>query len=248
MQLINEYNENLDVLIEGNDNASVTTIIFIHGFGTDKHETAGYFDDISSALKDKYRIVRFDFSGYGKSGGKQEEWSYAKGARDLQSVIDWTRENYQGEIYLLAHSMGTFVTAFLSPENIGKVVLTGIPNSNAKYILERFPDRFISRPGAVLDKSGISLFPRSSGQVSRIGPNFWTVLENFDPIKAITELNKKTKLIIFKPINDEVVGNKYMEEYKSIPNLDFVELPGDHSFKKPEERIKLIQKIKDFYK
>lgn len=245
--ILNKNSERLDVLVEGNKKAE-TTIIFVHGFGVDKHETAGYFDDISITLQKDFRIVRFDFSGYGKSEGKQEDWDYKKGASDLQSVIDWVTEKYKNKIYILAHSMGTFVTALLSPENIEKIVLTGLPNSNTKFILERFPERFISRPGAKLDKSGISFFPRSSGLVTRIGPNFWKELEALDPIKAIDSLNKKTKLIIFRPMQDEVIGNNFMEEYESIPNINIVKLPGDHSFKIKSERKEVIRRIKDFFK
>lgn len=49
-------------------------------------------------------------------------------------------------------------------------------------------------------------------------------------------------------MQDDVVGNEYFEEYKKIPGLEYVEVNGDHSFRKPEERKVVIEKIKDFFK
>ncbi len=73
----NKYKEELDTLVEGNENAN-TTIVFVHEFGTQKDESYGYFVDIAKALHSNYRTVRFDFSGYGKSQGKQEDANYEK--------------------------------------------------------------------------------------------------------------------------------------------------------------------------
>lgn len=247
LKINNKQGERLDVLVEGNESSEVT-IVFVHGFGVDKHETAGFFDDIAGALKDKFRVVRFDFSGCGKSEGKSEDMDYKKQASDLATVIEYVRKEYKGKIYILAQSMGTFVTALLSPDGIEKTVFIGIPNNNTDYMIERLIKRFANRPGGKFDEKGISLMPRSTGIIQKIGPGFWSVLRSFKPAEAVEQYSKKTKLIIFKPKQDEVVGDEFMDEYKKIKPLKYVELDGDHSWKNKEDRERLLGKILEFVK
>ena len=87
IQIKNNYGENLDTLVEGRE-VSDTTVIFVHGFGVDKDESFNYFTDTAAVLRDIFRVVRFDFSGYGKSEGKQEDVNYQKQSEDLNSVIE----------------------------------------------------------------------------------------------------------------------------------------------------------------
>ncbi len=242
----NKEKELLDVLVEGPDNPRAT-IIFVHGFATDKHETASYFDDLSAAFSGEFRIVRFDFSGCGKSEGKLEKKDYQKWGEDLQAVIDYVNRIYKENTYILAQSMGCFVTSLLAPKGIEKTAFTGIPNSNPEYIIESLFKRFASRPGGKLDLGGISIFPRSSGAIQKIGPSFWKVLKGFKPAEAVKDFSAKTNLLIVHPKQDEVVGDKYLEEYSTIENVKVIWIDGDHSFKKPEEREALIKEIKKFF-
>lgn len=246
LQIKNQQGEKLDTLVEGNEKANVT-IIFVHGFATDKHETACYFDDLAGALKNNFRIVRFDLSGCGKSEGKTEDVNYAKHAQDLETIIGFTRKNYPGKIYILAQSMGCFVTALLAPDGIEKTIFTGIPNSDTKYIVERLKKRFGSRPGAKIDLQGVSLFPRSTGALQKIGASFWQVLLNLNPIEKVKSYAKKTKLVIFHPLQDEVVGPDYQKEYDNIAGVATYWINGDHSFKKKEDRHELIKLIAEFF-
>lgn len=246
MKIYNHKKEKLDVLVEGNNKAK-TTVIFVHGIGTNKHETAGYFDEIASALNFQYRTVRFDFSGYGKSEGKQEEADFNKQSQDLESVIMFVRQNYECDIYILAQSMGIFVTSLLSPDGIAKTIFTSIPNSNTEYIIAILADRFRKRKGSIINTNGISTLPRSTGEMQKLGPTFWSVLKVFNPKESIAKFAQKTRLIVFHPLSDEICGNKYMDEYKTIKNLEFINLPGDHSFQIQADRQNLIKLITEFF-
>ncbi|KKP87285.1 MAG: serine peptidase [Candidatus Roizmanbacteria bacterium GW2011_GWA2_35_8] len=246
IKIPNKENELLDTWIEGNGKSKVT-IIFVHGFATDKHETGRYFDDVTVALKEKFRIIRFDFSGCGNSEGKLEDKNYLKWAEDLDSVLTNIENNYPGGIYILAQSMGCFVTTLLSPLNVKKTVFIGLPNSDTKYIGERLVSRFISRPGGKLDYKGISIFPRSSGQIQKIGTSFWKALFDFNPVEKVSEFSKKTSLMIIHPQQDEIVGNKHLEKYSQIKGVVIEKLNGDHAFSKPEDRNELIQTVKNFF-
>ncbi len=242
----NKFGEELDTLVEGKDSAD-TTVVFVHGFGTQKDESYGYFVDIAKSLHNNYRTVRFDFSGYGKSGGKQEDANYQKHADDLQIILDWAKKTFSDKIYIIAQSMGCFVTALLSPDQVEKTVFTSIPNTNVEYIVERFKQRFMTRPGGKFDEKGISILPRSTGELQKVGPSFWKVLREFNPVDSVSQLAKKTNLLILKPLQDDVVGNEFFEEYKKIPGLQYVELDGNHGFRKKEDRDLLIQKMKSFF-
>jgi putative redox protein len=244
--VFNSYKEKLDVLVEGNEKNNIT-IVMAHGLGLDKHETAGMFDSISQALTDQYRVVRFDFSGFGLSEGKMEDFDYYKHADDLNAILNYVKKTYGGTIYLIAHSMGTFITSLLNPDGIAKTIFTGIPNSNSSYIVDRLSKRFASKPGAHIDFNGISLIPRSSGVTQKFGPQFWRTLKEFRPVPSVTEFAKKTDLLIIHPKQDDVVGSEFQKEYDAIPHIKIEWINGDHSFKKPEDRLILIEKIQTYF-
>lgn len=242
----NSFNEKIDYVVEGKVDA-FTTIIFVHGFGTDKNETQNLFVDIAKKLKDKFRIVRFDLSGYGKSEGKQEEADYEKHAKDLLTVLNWVEKKYHTKIYILAMSMGCFVTALLSPDGVEKTILLSIPNYNTNFIIERVKKRFFTRPGSQLNQKGISLLMRSTGKIQKLGSSFWNILAELKPLDAVNKLASKTKLLIIHPLRDEIIGNKYVDEYKKIPGIIYQDLNGDHSFKLKQDRENMIKKIQEFF-
>lgn len=242
----NKQDEKIDLVVEGNSKAEIT-IIFVHGFGTDKNETANLFPDIAKPLQAKFRIVRFDLTGYGESEGKQEEADYKKHAEDLKSIINTVRKNYGSNIYILAMSMGCFVTSLASPNNIKKIILLSIPNHNVNIIIERLKNRFLTRPGSVLNEKGVSLFMRSTGKIQKIGPCFWQVLKDFKPLETVKNLAEKTDLMIIHPLQDEIIGNEYVEKYKEIPNLKYIEVNGNHFYKKMEDREEVIKIILQFF-
>lgn len=245
-KISNSFNERLDVLVEGNKTSEVT-IVMAHGLGVDKHETANMFDDIAYALAPTYRVVRFDFSGFGKSEGRTEDFDYRKHAGDLEAILEYVKRTYGGRIYILAQSMGCFITALLNPQGISKTIFTGIPNTDTSYIIERFSKRFSSKPGGLVNYEGISLVPRSTGKIQRFGPSFWKTLREFDPLRSVSEFAKRTQLLIIHPKQDDVVGTEHLEGYSHIPHISVQRINGDHSFKKPEDRSVLVEHIKTFF-
>ena len=241
----NKFGEKIDTLVEGKMDAD-TTVVFVHGNGTDKNEGGNLFVDIANGLADKFRIVRFDFTGFGKSEGKQEDVDFKKEAGDLESVLDYVRQNFPGKINIIAHSMGTTVTSMLLPEGINDVVYTGISGTDRFADIERTQRKIISR-GGVVDEGGISLYPRTAGGVQKVGPSFWKIRREFDYVKALREYVYRTNLVVFKPMQDDVVGNDGFEEYKNIKGMKHVELNGSHGFSNPQDRQELIRRIKEFF-
>lgn len=246
IQIKNNYRESLDTLVEGRE-GSDTTVIFVHGFGVDKNESFGYFTDTAAALRDIFRIVRFDFSGYGKSEGKQGDVNYQKQSEDLNSVIEYVKTNFPGKIFLVAHSMGSFVTSLLSPNGIERSVLSGVPNSNTSYVIGRLKRRIGSRAGAVVNIDGLTIYPRTSGEVQKIGPSFWRVLKEFKPVEAVGGFARKTKLLIIHFKQDGVLGTEHLSEYAGIQGAKILWLPGNHSVTRGEDRKAVIKAIREFF-
>ncbi len=244
MEIKNHFAEKINFVVKGNTKSN-RNLVFVHGFGTDKNGGADIFVDFSKKLKDDFRIFRFDFPGYGKSEGKQEDVNYRKQANDLKSVLDWVNENYKGEMNILAHSLGCFVTALLSPKNIKKTIFSAIPNHNTEYIIKFLQDRIKEKDGKV-DEKGISIYPRSSGEVQKIGKKFWQELKKFEPLESINNYAKKTNLIIIHPTQDDIVGNKFIEKYKEINNTKYIETNGDHNYSNIKDRRKVIAIVSEF--
>lgn len=183
--------------------------------------------------------------GYSESEGKQEDCDLNKMAGDLDAVIKYARQQFGGRIIIIAHSLGTLVTRVLQPENIEKIIFTGITPPDVKQQLAGTIKRLLSRPGGEYNEQGISIYPRKDGTIQKVGSNYWQSFENVDPIKLTEELAKKTKLFIIKPKQDEVIGGaEVTEAYKTVSNVNYRELDGDHNFSKPEDRESLLKTIK----
>lgn len=244
----NKLGEKLDTWVEIPEGHVKASVIMVHGFGTNKHETGRYFDDVSEALvNDNYRVIRFDFSGYGNSEGRQEDACYTKHVEDLQTIISYVTFNYNESVYIFAQSMGCFVTALTQQSRIVKTMMTGIPNSNPQIIIDRVMNRFGSRPGAKLNLEGISELPRSTGKIQRIGARFWHDIRKLNPIEEISNYSTKTKLLIIHWENDEIIGNDYLSEYDAVPTVQSLWLSGDHSVSNLEDRSNFIKVMLDFY-
>lgn len=242
----NHLGEKLEVVVDGKEQAK-RVVIFVHGFGVDLHETGGLFDYEAEQLGDRFLTVQFSLSGCGKSEGKSEEMNYEKHAQDLGSVIGWVRKSYSGKkIHIITHSMGGFVTVLLAPDQIEKTIMVGLPNYDVLTLRGRILNRFKTRPGAVLNTEGISILPRSSGIMQKIGSSFWRVLGQMRPLEQVQAFSKKTKLKIIHMKQDEILGRDYIDEYHRIGGVESVWIDGDHSVTKPEYRQQLMREIEKF--
>ncbi|MEA3354889.1 MAG: alpha/beta fold hydrolase [Patescibacteria group bacterium] len=243
MKLLNPSGEKIDFIVEGKKDSD-KTLVLVHGFGVDKNESFNLFVDFSEVLGQHFRIIRFDFTGYGESEGKQVDVNLQKHTHDLKTIIDYVKKTFPGKIYLYAHSLGSFITAMLNPNGIDKIIF-GAPPSNPCDIAKVFKAR-IKAKGGKYNPQGISIYPRTLYGIQKLGPSFWKVIKNFDEHQAITNLTQKTNLLILKPMQDDIAGNNNYEHYKEIKNLTYQEINGNHSFTKPEDRQVLIKKIKQF--
>jgi hypothetical protein len=241
--ITNSHGERLDAEVGGVDGP--TAIIFVHGFGSNKNEGENLFVDIAEKLNKIAKTVRFDFSGYGSSEGKQEEVSLPKMAADLRSVLIWADQNIFGRKIIIAHSLGTLVTSYTCPEGIERSIFTGLPRADTQETVNNIQRRITSRPDGVLNPSGISIYPRTSGTVQKIGPDFWASIAEANILELMKKYALKTELTIIKPIHDEVTGPPEITgAYRSIPGARYLEISGTHNFARKWDRNRLIKIIK----
>ncbi len=247
LTIVNTFDEELDVLIEGNESAQ-EVIVFVHGFGTDKGEGEHLFAELAEYLANDFLIIRFDQSGYGKSQGRQVDASPLKASKDLKSVISYAREQYiTKNINIYAHSMGTIATAMLSPDNVRSIVFTGAISSHLSSIASRISERIESKGGKVF-KDGVSVYPRTSGAVQEIGSEFWRVLVSTDFVALLKDLVSKTRLTVIKSKQDEIVGSgPDFDKYRNIADLEYKEIQGSHNFADKEDREELFKELKRLF-
>ena len=245
MKLKNKQGEKIDFIVEGKSNSPMT-VIFVHGFGTNRDEGYNLFADISKPLAKKYRLLRFDFSGYGKSEGKQENVNLIKQASDLEAVLKYTKGRYGNRIWIIACSNGCHVVSMLSPDGIEKTVFVSPPDSRSSQVIKRLKYRIESRPGGILSLSGISKYPRTGGEIQFIGSDYWKMLKKFKLSVLLKKYAKKTRMAILVPKDDDFIEHKNMRLYKTIKSAYFSEIDGNHAFTKGEDRKRLIVKIQSF--
>ena len=99
-----------------------------------------------------------------------------------------------------------------------------------------------------VNEDGITEYPRSRGAVQLIGKDFWRTLRNLKPVDLLQKLSKSTRVVIFKPLQDDVLGFEFFNEYKKIKRLKYVEVNGNHNFTDLIDRKNVIEKIKTFLK
>lgn len=246
LHVTNDYGEQLDVVIEGNQD-SENVVIFVHGYGTDKDEGFLSHADLSRELGQYFGVVRYDQNGYGKSEGRDEEYDLHKATSDLRNVIDAVRSKWpQKNIMIQAHSLGTFVVAMLAPEGILKISCTGLPNADTNLIIRVLQERIRKNDG-ILNEEGTTTYKRTSGAVQLIGKDFWRTLRRFDPPTSFERLGSKTHVKLYRSLQDDVLSHEAYEPYKQLNSVAYKEVSGDHNFTSLDDRTALFEDIINFF-
>lgn len=121
--------------------------VFAHCFTCNSN--LGVVRHISRALTDKgIAVVRFDFTGLGKSEGDFADTNFSNNVCDLVDVCNYLEEQYRAPALLVGHSLGgaaVLMAAFQLPEVKG-VVTIGSPSdpSHLKKLLNYHPEKFES--------------------------------------------------------------------------------------------------------
>ena len=115
--------EGFDLVADFFDNGSEDTVIFVHGFSSNKYSNfAKQLDD----LKDRVNFLLVEQRAHNDSGGKWVTFGI-KEQYDLVRWCEWAAKKKSGNIYIYGVSMGAATAGFasdkLDPERVKGIIM-----------------------------------------------------------------------------------------------------------------------------
>ncbi|KRG09094.1 alpha/beta hydrolase [Staphylococcus sp. NAM3COL9] len=132
-------------------------IIIVHGLG----EHLDRYDELTAHLNlNRFNVVRYDQRGHGRSEGPQTYYSSMNEiVEDLSEVMNYVKTNFEGQVYLIGHSMGGCIVTLFStqyPNLVDGIITSGaLTRYNIKLFGE--PDRSVSPHEYVKNELGDGL-------------------------------------------------------------------------------------------
>ncbi len=178
--------------------------IFAHCFTCTSSLSA--VKNISRALTNYgFGVVRFDFTGLGKSEGEFAESHFSGNVGDLIAVNNFMGNNYKAPALLVGHSLGgaAVISAASKLENIKAVATIGAPAtvSHVKHLFSHDIDSI--REGELTEVN-------IGGRPFKINPEFVSDFDKTDLPSVVKNLRKP--LLIMHSPTDAIVGIKNAEQ------------------------------------
>lgn len=148
-------------LIEYKDAGKGKVLLLLHGWGA----SLGTYDALATVLEKRFRVIRFDFPGFGSSPKPEDSWGVSEYARLTASLVQKLKID---QVYaVIGHSFGGRVIikgislGVLTPD---KVVLMGAAGIKPAKSIKKHALKAVAKTGkAVTSLPGIRRF-RSSLQ------------------------------------------------------------------------------------
>ncbi|WP_147677851.1 bifunctional alpha/beta hydrolase/OsmC family protein [Algibacter pacificus] len=206
--------------------------IFAHCFTCTS--SLGAVKNISRALTNYgFGVVRFDFTGLGRSEGEFADSHFSANVEDLIAVSDFMSSNYGAPSLLVGHSLGgaAVLSAAAKLDHVKAVATIGAP-STVSHVTHLFSHGI----DAVKDKGEVEV--NIGGRPFKIDNEF---VEDFGKtdLPSIVKGLRKPLLIMHAP-TDQVVGIKNAEElyHKAQHPKSFVTLDdADHLLSNSRDSI-----------
>lgn len=167
-----------------------------------------------------FGVVRFDFTGLGRSEGEFAESHFSGNVADLLAVQQYMKDNYEAPCLLVGHSLGgaAVLVAASKLENIKAVATIGAP-ANVSHVKRLFSHNIDEIPAD--EKVQVNI----GGRPFTINNEFVSDFDKTDLPKIVKNL-RKPLLILHSPI-DAIVGIENAKELyvnahhpKSFVSLD----------------------------
>jgi len=198
-------------------------VIFAHCFTCNKNLLA--VKNISRTLTSNgFGVLRFDFTGLGKSDGDFSDTNFSGNVEDLISAATYLEMNYRSPTLIVGHSLGGAAVIFAASQiNSIKAVATVAAPSNPKHVQH-------------LLHSSLEEIQSSGKAVVNLGGRNFTIKKQFIDDLETNGLYQATKnlrkpLLVMHSPQDATVSIKNAEEiYKAAHHpKSFVSLDGaDH--------------------
>jgi len=175
---------------------------------------------VKALNNDGIAVLRFDFTGLGKSEGEFANTNFSSNVADLVAAAQHMREHFEAPSLMIGHSLGgtaTLLAALEVPE-VKAVVTIGSP-SNATNVMKQFACAVDTIEGE--GEAEVSL----AGRPFKIKKQFLDDIRGQNVLDAVAKL-KKPLLICHSPIDDTVsvdhAGEIFMaaKHPKSFLSLD----------------------------
>jgi uncharacterized OsmC-like protein/pimeloyl-ACP methyl ester carboxylesterase len=156
--------------------------------------------NISRALTSHgFGVVRFDFTGLGKSEGEFADSYFSANVADLLAVSDYMKEHYESPSLLVGHSLGgaAVIVAASKLESVKAVATIGAPATT-----EHIKKHFSHHVQEIAQKGDVEV--NIGGRPFKINQEF---VDDFDKtdLPEITKNLRKPILIMHAPF-DKIVG------------------------------------------
>jgi alpha/beta superfamily hydrolase len=225
-----------------------------HGLGW--HKDNELIIAICKSFQEKgLNSFRFNFSGTEPSEGKTEDSYYTKQASDLCSVIDYFSIQGYRIKSILGHSIGATATIIQAAKDrrIASIILIAprMKPSNSiivKAIIESgktLPDAIESTETSysieIKGKKG------KGRRTYRFSKKYLEELRDIDIVGYLNQI--KIPILILRGTEDDIVPEEEVEEAcKANMEVEHIAINGaGHTFKKSEEKDKLISEILQWY-
>jgi uncharacterized OsmC-like protein/esterase/lipase len=206
--------------------------IFAHCFSCNSNFNA--VKNISRSLSNHgFGVLRFDFTGLGKSEGEFAESHFSANVEDLLDVHTYLEKHYKAPALLVGHSLGgaAVIVAASKLESVKAVATIGAPAA-VNHVTHLFSHAINDIP----EKGEIEV--QIGGRPFKINQDFVADFNKTDLPKIIKELRKPI-LVLHAPF-DKIVGieNAHQIYHNAIHPKSFVSLDtADHLLSKSSDSI-----------
>ncbi|MCL7762471.1 alpha/beta fold hydrolase [Polaribacter sp. Z014] len=206
--------------------------IFAHCFSCNSNFNA--VKNISRSLSNHgFGVLRFDFTGLGRSEGEFAESHFSANVEDLLAVNDFLEKNYKAPSLLVGHSLGgaAVIVAASKLANIKAVATVGAP-ATVGHVTHLFSHGTEEIP----EKGDVEV--KIGGRPFKINQEFVNDFGKTDLPKIIKNLRKPI-LVMHAPF-DKVVGIENAHEiyHNAMHPKSFISLDdADHLLSKPSDSI-----------
>lgn len=216
----------------------IAQAIFSHCFTCSKDHAASY--RICKALANKgIQVLRFDFTGLGKSEGDFSSTDFSSNINDIKAAVEYLKSNHSAPQLLIGHSLGGIaaVAAACEVDDIQAVATIAAPSRPA-HVLDHFEQHIPKILKRGFDE--VRVFDRSF----KLTKEYILDLKDYDERNFIRKLNKPI-LIFHSPFDDIVsideAARIFMEAKhpKSFISLDH----ADHLISKKQDAEYIAENI-----
>lgn len=242
-------------LIEYKDEGSGRVILLLHGWGANLVT----FDQLTNHLAKKFRVIRFDFPGFGQSPKPDEDWSVSDYARITRDFLQKLKVK---EVHaIIAHSFGGRIVikgvslGYLQPQ---KIVLIGTAGVKPRQSFKKNVYKGIAKAGKfatslpILNKAQPALRKRlysaagstdylHAGQMRKIFLN--TI--NEDLLPEVAQITQPT-LLIWGENDTETPLKDANSMLKLLKNGQLIVIPNTGHFVYIEANERVIKELESF--